>query len=65
MTAELGGELLRYNGTKLLDGESFKRLMPDVGRRFHPALKRLTGDGRFYVDYQITDTATEKQIPWG
>ena len=62
VTAELGGELLRYDDTKLLDGKTFKRLMPPAGRKLHPALKRLAGDGRFYFGDMITDTATEKQI---
>jgi tetratricopeptide (TPR) repeat protein len=65
ITAELGGELLRYEETKLLDGESFRRLRRPAGRRFHPALKRLASDGRFYFgdEQEIIDTATEKQIP--
>ncbi len=63
ITAELGGELLRYDDTKLLDGKTFKRLIPPAGRKLHPALKRLAGDGRFYFGDMITDTATEKQIP--
>jgi serine/threonine protein kinase/tetratricopeptide (TPR) repeat protein len=72
ITAELGGELLRYNRTELLDGQSLKRLAPPAGRKFHPALKRLTSDGRFFFSFEdisgpqrtdVTDTATEKQIP--
>jgi serine/threonine protein kinase len=43
-------------------------LVPPAGRRFHPAVKRLTNDGRFlFSDDNITDTATEKGFPfaWG
>jgi tetratricopeptide (TPR) repeat protein len=64
ITAELGGELLRYNEAELLDGRSLRRLSPPTGRKFHPALKRLSSDGRFFFSNDtITDTATEKQIP--
>jgi hypothetical protein len=64
ITAVLGGELLLYNETELIDGRTLKRLSPPAGRKFHPALKRLTKDGRFFFSGDsITDTVTEKQIP--
>jgi len=58
--SELDGTLIRC-GWVLTDANTFQRLKPPVGRKYHPDLAKIAPDGRFFENL---DTSTEKDLPF-
>jgi hypothetical protein len=60
VVSELGGMLIRC-GRVLTDANTFQRLNPPRGRKYHPDLAKIGPDGRFFENL---DTVTEKELPY-
>jgi hypothetical protein len=56
----LEGSRIYYEGRTLIDANTFQRLKPPVGRKYHPGLAKLAPDGRFFENL---DTVTERELP--
>lgn len=67
------GDLIQLDGGGVFETQTWQRLFPPPGRRFHPALARFAGDGRFVPSHLahspflpgIIDVRTERQFPTG
>jgi serine/threonine protein kinase len=55
------GDFVLADGGKVFDTRTGQRLVPPVGHKYHPIVKRFAADGRFVITLEgLIDTRTEK-----